>query len=297
VILYAILSHKEPAQVLRLARRILASDPNGTVLIHHDAGAPPLPPDAGPRIALVRDRVRVRWGDFSVVAAMLRCVDAAAAIPFDWMVLLSGQDYPCAPLDGLEARLAAGGVDGFVEHAPFAERFAGDNVTRYLFAYAPLPAALLPPARRAWRLNRMQPFVRIVATRAGGFAGVRSPAPFGPRFAGYRGSFWWTLSRACVDELRAFARERPDALRAFGRKLIPDEAFAPSVLVNAGRFRLAPRDLRYIVWPPGDGGSPLVLRDGDFDAIVASGMPFARKFDPSVDAAILDRLDAHLART
>lgn len=297
MILYAILSHTQPEAVLRLARRILASDPHGTVLIHHDAGAAALPPAGDPRIALVSDRVRVRWGDFSVVEAMLRCVDAAAELPFDWMVLLSGQDYPCAPLAGLAAQLAASGFDGFVEHAPFADRFAGDNATRYLFAYRRLPAALTPLARRAWRLNRVQPFVRIVATRAGSFAGIRSPAPFGARFAGYRGSFWWTLSRPCVDAVRAFARERPDAMRAFRRKLIPDEAFVPSVLANAGRFTLAPRDLRYIVWPPGDGGSPLVLRGDDFAAIVASGMPFARKFDARVDAAILDRLDAHVAGT
>jgi hypothetical protein len=280
---------------MRLARRIVAADPRGRVLIHHDAGAPALPPSADERIAFVRDRVRVSWGDFSVVAAMLRCVRDAAAIPFDWMVLLSGQDYPSAPLHGLDAQLAASGVDGFVEHAPFAQRFADDNATRYLFAYRRLPDALLPAARRAWRLNRMQPFARIVATRAGAFAGVRSPAPFGPHFAGYRGSFWWTLSRACVDEVRRFAAERPADMRAFERKLIPDEAFVPSILANAGRFTLAARELRYIVWPPGDGGSPAVLRSADFAAIVGAGVPFARKFDAAVDAAILDRLDAVVA--
>jgi hypothetical protein len=297
VILYAILSHKEPDQVLRLARRITASDPHGVVAIHHDANAPALPDPGDPRIVLVRDRVPVAWGDFSIVAALLRCMQSTVDVPYRWFVVLSGQDYPCRPLAGLEAELDAGGVDAYLECAPFSQVFPEDNTTRYFFRYRRLPPATSALARRAWRLNRLQPFVRIVGTRAGSFAGIRSPAPFGPHFAGYRGSFWCALARPCVDAVRAFVEERPGAVRAFAHKLIPDEAFVHSVLANAGRFRFADHALHYIVWPGNDGGSPNVLRGSDEDAIVRSGRPFARKFDPAVDAAILDRLDERIART
>jgi hypothetical protein len=50
-------------------------------------------------------------------------------------------------------------------------------------------------------------------------------------------------------------------------------------------------NLRYIDWSVEPG--PKVLRTGDFDAIVASGKLFARKFDVTVDEDVLDRLDLH----
>jgi hypothetical protein len=295
MVLYLILSHHNPTQVMRLARRIVTSDPQALVLIHHDARAPALAPSDDSRICIMQERVGVRWGDFSIVAALLHCLRWIADIPFDWMVLLSGQDYPSAPLAGLSAALDASDVNGFIGYSPFQlQRFAEDNTTRYLFTYQRLPDELLPVAKRAWRFNKMQPWLRVVGTRAGCFVGVRSSAPFNRRFSGYRCSFWWTLSKPCVDYVRTFVKEHPQVVRAFKRKLIPDEAFISSVLINANCFTFASHDQRFLVWPHDESASPMVLKSHDYDAIVNSGMPFARKFDITVDADILERLDAYV---
>jgi hypothetical protein len=37
-----------------------------------------------------------------------------------------------------------------------------------------------------------------------------------------------------------------------------------------------------------------VLREADLERILASGLDFARKFDASVDARVLDELDRHV---
>jgi hypothetical protein len=46
-------------------------------------------------------------------------------------------------------------------------------------------------------------------------------------------------------------------------------------------------------WSEG-GASPRVLTSFDLDRLVRSSALFARKFDPRVDAAVIDALDAHI---
>lgn len=296
MIAYLILSHRDPDQVLRLARRLVASDPQAVVVIHHDVTVPALAATDNPRILIIDARLRVSWGEFSMVAALLHglrwIVDRG--IPCDWVVLLSGQDYPVMPPASLEAELNASGFDGFIEHHTAEERFAEENETRYFRAWRRIPDAIRPFAERAWRLNAVQPWFRIGMTRAGCFIGWRSRVPFTRAFRCYRGSFWWTLSRPCIDYLLTFSAHRPDVVHAFERKLHPDESFVQTVLANADRFKLANDDQRYIVWPAGHDGSPAVLREDDYAAIVASKKRFARKFDAGRDPAILDRLDAYI---
>jgi hypothetical protein len=52
-------------------------------------------------------------------------------------------------------------------------------------------------------------------------------------------------------------------------------------------------DLRYVDWSEG-GPSPRVLTSYDLERMVRSSALFARKFDPRVDAAVIDALDAHI---
>lgn len=293
VLLYLILSHRNPHQVLRLARRLIADDPRARVAIHHDAAAPPLGATGDARILTVLDPVRVAWGDMSVVTALLHSLQwiAERGIPYRWLALLSGQDYPIGRLDDYLDRLDAGDADGYIEHRPAAALHATENDGRYFFDHRRLPEAVRPIVRRAWRANELFSGVRLTASRAGCFAGTRSGAPFDADLQCYRGSFWWTLSRPCVDYLRMFVTSRPDIVSAFARKLVPDESFVHSILASAQRFALCNDDQRHIVWPAGHDGSPKVLLAADYDAIVSSGKMLARKFDPAADGSILDRLD------
>jgi hypothetical protein len=53
-------------------------------------------------------------------------------------------------------------------------------------------------------------------------------------------------------------------------------------------------DKHFIVWGNPASVSPNILRAQDFSRIVASNQHFARKFDISVDAEVLDELDRHI---
>jgi hypothetical protein len=80
----------------------------------------------------------------------------------------------------------------------------------------------------------------------------------------------------------------------FRRASSPDESFFQTVLVNSPlRDRLVNDDLRYVDWSEG-GASPRVLTSYDLDRMLASHALFARKFDPAVDAEVLDVLDIQI---
>jgi hypothetical protein len=99
------------------------------------------------------------------------------------------------------------------------------------------------------------------------------------------------LSRRCISAVDAFARERPDVLRHYRRTLIPTESFVQTVLANDPSLRLSGDMRRFMRWDPPPASRPRVLRGADVEPMLASGADFARKFDESVDAAVLDELD------
>ncbi|HEY8866552.1 MAG TPA: hypothetical protein VIM22_06435 [Solirubrobacteraceae bacterium] len=106
------------------------------------------------------------------------------------------------------------------------------------------------------------------------------------------GSDWVDLSARAVHAVLDFARDRPDLLRYYRRTFMPTESFFATALFSTPALDVSPRSRRFVSWPPG-GSSPVVLGAADVPRVAAAGLPFARKFDATVDAAALDRLDAH----
>jgi hypothetical protein len=126
---------------------------------------------------------------------------------------------------------------------------------------------------------------------SGTMLGRRARTPFSAALPCRRGPDWVTLSRRAVAALDDTARARPDLVRHYRRTLIPTESFAHTVLGATAGMRLSADTRRFSVWAPG-AHRPDVLGLGDLDRILASGADFARKFDMTVDAAVLDALDA-----
>jgi hypothetical protein len=295
VIAYLVLSHVNAPQVIRLARR-LAAEPDAVVFLRHDGTHHPLPIDAFfgcSNIYVEARREPVDWGTFGQVQAVLNGIETAlaAGIPYDWMVLVSGQDYVCTDLAAFHRRLETCGHDGFLDHtSPDDPRLKTENADRYDFRYVPVPKNLEFINSRLWRLNRLQPFVRFSHTRNGSRIGFADRSGFADRTV-YRGSFWWALTRGCTQELVDTARGEPGLVAAYQQRLHPDESFFQTVLFANPLRTFENDDLRYLRWDDPRSGSPSVLGTSHLDAILASGKPFARKFDSRVDANVLDRLD------
>jgi hypothetical protein len=297
-IAFLVASHTRPAQLARLAGRLLGDAERARVVVHHDPTGAPLDRArlAHPRLDFVPDPVPVRWGDFSQVAMFLRGArHALAAAPFDWLVTLSGQDYPLRPVAELEAFLAATGRDGFIEGAavavpPLAHRLAGradEFARRYLYRWrAVAPGARRRAATAAWprRLQRDLPDGRLLVGTP------RLRLPFDAAFRCYRGADWVTLSRRAVVAAVAAADARPDLVAHYRATVLPTESFLHTLLHNDPGLDLSHDYARFTRWRPGSA-HPEVLTRADLEALRASPAFFARKFDVEVDAAVLDALD------
>ena len=254
------------------------------------------------------------WGDFSVVDMHWRCFAwALQHVDFDWMILLSEQDYPVWPLSETEELLASSDSDAFMNGHTV------DAVTpwpralgyyRYFYSYSAVPGMGIahrfpmpwsPMFRRARqrlvnRINRhpgrwvrAETYPDGMPTRIGL---RRRSTPFSHPFACWVAKAWFALSRRAVAEVVSFTRAHPSYRRYYRWTIVPEESATASIVLNSSNLRVTPRDLHFERWSNPYSGHPDVLCRDDMDQIMSSGMPFARKLDLRADPTLLDVLDA-----
>lgn len=302
---YHIQTHRLPAQIVRLVRLLREMDPDGPILLSHDAGGCPPPLDELRRLPGVHVSIDAGgYGDASHLDRYLRAVRwlVDRDVDFDWLENITGQCYPLRSLADMHRTLAESECDGFLGYVPV---FTGEVLTtardardRYLYRYRRFGRP--SPAKQRWlrplmAVNYVQPLVRVSTT----FSTVglrRARTPFGPAFRCYGGWFFGTLNRACVEYVHAFARDEPGFMTYLRGTLAPEEIFLQTTLVNGGRFRLNPDSLRYIDMTGSRHGHSRTLGAADIGRAVASGAHWARKFDLERDPAALDLLDGWLLR-
>jgi hypothetical protein len=315
---YQLQSHTKPAQVTRLVEVIKQGSPESVVLISHDASGPPLDIarlEAMPGVYVLM--ASCRYGDFTHLDRYFAAVDwlDEHMVEFDWMENLTGQDYPLRPIAEIEGILANCEVDGYLQYAPVfpdqtpsnADQGAApeyrlcrpfDAAMRYQYRHWRIGRPT--PAKQRWlrplmAIDWIQPWVRV--SLAFSTVGVRRRNTiFTDNFICYGGSFFCTLSAACVRYARDFARENPDIVKFFRSTLAPDEVFLQTVLVNSGKFNFIADRKRYIDYSRTRNNHPQVLGVDDVDSMLASGAHWARKFDINHDVGVLDILDRRIRR-
>jgi len=300
-IAYLIVSHKLPRQVLRLVSTLRLGSPDSHIVIHHNPKGVAL--DRSALAALdarqIEPATPVLWGHISHLIALLRCFSwLLTHTTFDWLVLLSGQDYPVRPLADIERDLATANVDAFIEsHA--CPRPRGRQIDefamRYHFRWRQVPPWVT-------HMRACTPWTGVVRVRSlprsGSWLGVRARrSPFSDSFVCHVGSDWFTLSRRALESLNDFNLLRPDVLEYYGHTLMPTESFLQTVLANQPGLRLAADSRRFTIWDEPPATAPRILGAPDLAALVESRCDFARKFDESVDRTVLDELDRRIGAT
>jgi hypothetical protein len=288
-VVYIVLSHRNPEQVLRLVRA-LREGPAARVLVRHDPRAEPIGPkeleEAGGEP--VEDGIPFEWAGWPHVQVLLGCLrEAVARHDPDWALILSGQDYPLRPLADIEAELDASLLDGRLGSVREVERrrpAPGDDefFLRANYRHYTRPRAMpdLPHALRPL----------IYARELPPLVGIRriAPAPVPLAFS----SDWLTLGRRAIQTVLA-AADNGRLMRYFRRVAVPSESLFASVLLSNESLTIE-RDHRRVADFAHEGAAhPDVLTRADFDRLVTSGADFARKFDAAVDSHVLDLLDEH----
>ncbi|GAA4048051.1 beta-1,6-N-acetylglucosaminyltransferase [Hymenobacter glaciei] len=275
---HLILAHKNSSQVERLIQAL--AHEHFDFYIHLDAKA-----DfrefahlaALPRVRFIRQRHLVRWGSYSIVEATVQGVREilASGIAYDFINLLSGQDYPIKPADSIY-------------------RFFAQHIGRSFFAYEAQGSEWWQHAiKRVEEYHTVYYEFRFQYVLQGLLNKLLPKRRFPLPYALYGGTYgtWWTMSRECAEYLVAFLDQNPQVRRFSRLTWGADEFLITTVLLNSPlKDTIVNDSYRYIDWS-GGGANPKLLTVADAPALRQSDRLFARKFDTDKDAEILTIID------
>ena len=189
-------------------------------------------------------------------------------VKWQYLVNVSGQDYPIKPIGFIKAKLGAEWPKNFIGAWPFSKI-----------------QELEPHDPHLKRILAFEMFGRLVQTR------MRLPFPTSVDIK-YKGSAWHMLTRDFCQWLLTDPMPRR-IQRLLKYTWCPEELFFQASIMNSPYRDLRADDFgREIIWPPSNSVHPKILRMEDYERLSASPALFARKFDDSVDRQVL----VHLAR-
>ncbi|MGB3639028.1 MAG: beta-1,6-N-acetylglucosaminyltransferase [Rivularia sp. (in: cyanobacteria)] len=306
-ICYLIQTYKNPEQIYRLVKLIKNTTSNSFIVVSHNFNSCNLDISLFKKLSDVEviPNNGVMMGSFGIIQGFFDAIGwlLNQNIQFDWLINLTGQDYPTQPLSKVEKLLSSTDYDGFVEYydvyskqSPWSKKVVN---TRYLYSYKHFKEYLSPRQKYMLRpikhiVNNCQPFVRLDYSY-GLIVGMKNfNRLFNKHFTCYGGSFFTTISRNCATYLYNFVRENDRVLDYYKRTFIPEESLVQTVLVNSKKFNLCNKNFRYTDFAGSSHGHPRILTSKDFPALTQDNFHFARKFDTHFDSTILDQLDRRI---
>jgi hypothetical protein len=274
---HLIIAHKEPAQVERLVKRL--SHEAGDVFIHldkkSDLAAFSYLADQQ-RVRFIRNRQCIRWAGYSFTKAILTGMkEVLEAGPYDFINLMSGQEYPIKPADTLVDFLQNNQGHTFMSYEAEGSPWWQQNINR-VEQYHSTDFNFKGQYQLQALVNRVLP---------------KRKFPLSYPLYGGNCAMYWTMSKACARYVVDFVDRHPVIERFARFTWAPDEFLIPTILMNSPyRERVINNNLRYIDWSQG-GPNPKFLTLQDLDKLKATDSFFARKFDIRQDSRILDQLD------
>ncbi len=293
-IAYIILAHKLPAQLIRLIKKLNA--PSATFLVHIDKKA-----DADvyekvreafteARNVHFLERHSRYYGDYNHVRATLDGIQKMIelAVEYDYVLLLTGQDYPLRSNRQLQDFFRESQEKSFMEYFLLPSNRWGDEnggLDRINYWHLHWRGSEFAYLKRSRLLRLIPDSIWNLLSRIFHF---QRTLPEG--FKWYGGSAYWCLSRACIEYVDEFVRNNRDFVQFFEHAKIAEETFFQTVLLNSPlKDQIIDDNLRFIDWS--DSRHPAILKEVDFERFFDSSKLFARKFDISKDEAVLNMID------
>jgi hypothetical protein len=285
---YLVTAYRDLRHLERLCAALAREDPGALVVVQLDAGSPLAERASGLDARVELTRSPIRWGDGSYVRALVDSLRRLMADDWQWVLVLSGQDYPLRPIAELHEQLEGG---HHTAYSPISGRLPDDAtpealVQRYTYRYRwarrSWPRLLRALARRADPLvtGLSRGKVRIQPRPRGDGPGIgvrRRTTIFSDARPCYMGSDYVAMHRqACADLLELLDRE-PEVLDYFAHTFVPSEALFASVLRWNDPDAVAARNFHFMRFS--GRANPRLLTPEDLPELWELGAIFGRKFD------------------
>lgn len=278
---HLIIAYKEPGQVERLVSRVLheACD----VYIHIDKKTdlrPFLYLAQNKQVRFIKNRQLIRWAGYSFTKAILTGMqEVLASGEYDFINLMSGQEYPLKPVDTMMRFFEQHRGSTFMTYEAEGSEWWQQNISR-VNQYHSTDLNFKGQYLLQRCINQLLP---------------KRKFPFSYTLYGGNCAMYWTMSRTCARYVVDFMEQHPQMERFARYTWAPDEFLISTILLNSPhRDTVINNNLRYIDWSQG-GPNPKVLTLQDLDSLQKTSSFFARKFDIRQDSQILDKLDELMA--
>lgn len=282
-ICYLILCKKNAEQVAALVDQL--DDEEVYFCIHVDKNSEISIPPRKRNIFIAEDddRVAIRWGDMGIVTATLKLMSIALQNgTFDYIALLSGQDFPIKSnayiKDFLQLHSGANYIDISTESDSYYKRM----LKRVALYY---PKWMLSGSFFAKAAKKL--YCVITGGWNHTFRLFRRELPCGLTFA--YGSSWWVLTGESVKWMLSFVKDHGEIRAFFDSTLVPDECFFQMLFLSSPYVGTNEENLTYVEWED-NRNHPRVFRKADIPMLLEKPQLFARKFDVNVDANAIKEL-------
>ena len=229
-----------------------------------------------PNVYFINERIDIKWAGYTTVQAALNGIRqiGASGIKYDFVNLISGQDYPIKSAAYIADFLNQNIGKEFILYKYFNTEWqeANARVEKYHFTDFKF--------KGSYKLENIINF----------FTPKRKFPIKNMELCGKE--TFWTLSLECAMYVVNYLDSNPK-LRRFLKYTWGSDEFIFQSIIMASPFKdkVINKNYRYIVWPP-KAVRPKVLVSGDFEKIMESDCLFARKFDINTDENILNLLDS-----
>jgi hypothetical protein len=225
---------------------------------------------SSPQIRFTK-QIACSWGNFSIVRATLeglRTIAGAQWAP-DYVILMSGSDYPIKSHESLIGFLKTHNGTEFIESVPISRPWviAGPQQERVELFFPFNWRTSRRAFERAYRIQMLlRRFIRLRRMPEG--------------ISAYIGSQWWALTWKTCREILKLVDARPAINRFFAYTLVPDESYFQSLVRSiVPDSAISGAGLTYYEFQP--NGTPVVLYDDHAEHLSRQDYFFARKFSPA----------------
>jgi Core-2/I-Branching enzyme len=226
-----------------------------------------------PNVYFIKNRVDIIWGSFTSVIATtngLKQIEESG-IKYDYVSLMSGQDYPIKSPEYITDFLEQNNGKQFIYYKDFKD---WPGAQKRLDTYFLTDLKFRGKFRIQILLNSLI---------------KKRKAPENITFYGF--STFWTLTIDCALHIVHYLENNPKLVRFIKYTFGSDEYIYPTVIMNSDyRNAVVNNNYQYVDWSAG-GDRPKFLKAEDFENIIASDCIYGRKFNIDLDADIFDMID------
>ncbi len=276
-IAHLILTHKGPEQLQKLIEAL--DHPAFDIYIHVDKKVditPFLFLGGFNNVYFIEKRLDVYWGSYGVITATLNGIKQILLKDYDYINVISGQDFPLKSPDY---------IHDFLERKKGTEFITCDSI------YSEWPEA----ARRVKRYFlsnyriRFKKFWEFILR-------VLPERKFPLKMDIVGRSCWFTITPQAATYILTFLEDHPEIKNFFKYSWGADEIIYATVLYNSPFKDKIEDNLMYVDFTGQKNGHPNVLTILDYDTLKNSNKLFARKFDIELDEVILNKLKSSVKR-